>query len=125
MDSEIVLLLGAGIILLWGIAHILPTRAVLAGFGDLTSDNRKILTMEWVAEGLLMIFLGVLTAVLTLATPAGDGTALLVIRIIGGMLLVLAGWTALTGSRTSIAPIRMCPFVKTAAAVLLFAGTVI
>jgi hypothetical protein len=30
------------------------------------------------------------------------------------VLFVFASWTALTGARKSIVPIKLCPFVKTA-----------
>jgi hypothetical protein len=41
------------------------------------------------------------------------------------MLLVLAALTALTGARTSALPIKLCPVVKTLAAVLLLLGSAI
>jgi len=41
------------------------------------------------------------------------------------MLLVMGGLMALTGARTTIVPIKICPFVKTAVAVLLFLGSVL
>lgn len=50
---------------------------------------------------------------------------LVVIRAYAIMLLVLAGLSAMTGARTSVLPMKICPFVKTACAVLLFAGTAI
>lgn len=52
--------IGSAVVVVWGIAHIIPTRTVVAGFGELTADNRRIITMEWVAEGLALIFIGVL-----------------------------------------------------------------
>jgi hypothetical protein len=42
----------------WGAAHI-PTGRIVAGFGTLSTDNRLILTMEWVAEGFTLVLLGV------------------------------------------------------------------
>jgi len=35
----------------WGVAHLVPTRKVAAGFGPISEDNRHIITMEWIAEG--------------------------------------------------------------------------
>ena len=52
------LYLGATILIVWGIAHIIPTRNVVAGFGPLSEDNRINITMEWVAEGLALAFVG-------------------------------------------------------------------
>ena len=44
-------LVAAGIVFVWGVSHIIPTKQVVAGFGDIGRDNRRIITMEWVAEG--------------------------------------------------------------------------
>jgi len=52
MINAILLYVGAGLITLWGIAHIAPTKAVVNGFGQIFQDNRRIITMEWIAEGL-------------------------------------------------------------------------
>jgi hypothetical protein len=35
-----------------------PTRAVAAGFEPVSLDNRRILVMEWIAEGVTLIFIG-------------------------------------------------------------------
>ena len=39
---------------LWGIAHVVPTRQVLKGFGPISLDNRRIILQEWLAEGFTM-----------------------------------------------------------------------
>jgi hypothetical protein len=43
--------LASGVLIGWGAAHLAPTRAVALSFGDITPDNRRILIMEWIAEG--------------------------------------------------------------------------
>jgi len=48
---------GAGVIFLWGVGHLMPTRGVVLGFGDLSPDNTRIITMEWMAEGLTFVSL--------------------------------------------------------------------
>ena len=50
--------IGSAIIILWGIAHIMPVRSVVKGFGSISTDNKRIITMEWIAEGLILIFIG-------------------------------------------------------------------
>jgi hypothetical protein len=40
---------------LWGVAHLFATRGVVAGFGELTAGNRRIITMEWIVEGVALI----------------------------------------------------------------------
>ncbi len=119
------LYLGGAIVLAWGIAHIAPTSAVVKSFGPLSSDSRRIITMEWVAEGLALAFLGVLVIVIAFASGTGDATALLVYRLSAGALLVFALWTLIAGFRTSVLPIRLCPAVLTAAAILIVIGSTV
>lgn len=122
VTSTVLLAVGSAIPILWGFAHIIPTKAVVAGFGQLSADNRRILTMEWVAEGLALVFLGALPGLMLLLGPTQPG-AVLAIRAAAVMLLVMAAWTALTGARTSVVPIKLCPVVKTLAALCLLAGS--
>jgi hypothetical protein len=123
MSGNILLYFGSLIIVVWGAAHIFPTKAVVAGYGALSDDNRRIITMEWVAEGLAMIFIGVLVALVTLTSGTHNSTAVLVDRLAAAMLIVMAAWTSLTGAKTSITPIKICPIVKTIAAILLLVGS--
>jgi hypothetical protein len=113
------------VIIVWGIAHIIPTRNVVAGFGALSPDNRQIITMEWVAEGLALTFIGLLALSVTWSEGIESSGAEFVYRACAIMLGVMAGWTAMTGAKTSILPIKLCPFVKTGAAVLLLVGSVV
>jgi hypothetical protein len=45
MLNTTLLYLGAAVLVLWGVAHIIPTRNVVAGFGALSDDNRINITM--------------------------------------------------------------------------------
>ncbi len=121
----ILIYIGSVVIMAWGIAHIAPTRSVVRGFEPLSADNRRIITMEWVAEGLTLIFIGGLVLVVTLAKEADDGAAIIVSRASAIMLLIMAAWSSLTGARTSILPMKMCPFVKSAVALLFLIGSLI
>jgi len=103
----------------WGAAHLAPTRAVAASFGEITPDNRRILIMEWVAEGVTHISLGVLIILITAVEGAGDPATQLADRFVAAVLLVLAALTAATGSRTPVVWFRICPFVLSGAAALL------
>jgi hypothetical protein len=125
MTSEVSVYAGSVIIIVWGIAHLVPVRQVVAGFGAISDDNRKIIMMEWTAEGLFLIFTGLLALLAIYAGGPDNPVSLLVIRALAIMLVVLAGLTAMTGARTSIVPMKICPFVKTVCAVLLIEGTAI
>lgn len=116
--------IGSIIIIGWGIAHIAPTKNVVRGFEPLSADNRRIITMEWVAEGLTLIFIGGLVLVLTLAKGPNDGAVIIAYRVSAIMLLIMAAWSSLTGARTSILPMKMCPFVKSIVALLFIIGSI-
>ena len=123
--AEFLLYAGSIIITIWGIAHIVPIKPVVKGFGAISDDSKKIITMEWVAEGLALCFIGLLTLFVTILGEADNPVSLIVYRACGGMLLAMALWTSLTGARTSIIPIKICPFVKTVVAILFLVGSII
>jgi ABC-type polysaccharide/polyol phosphate export permease len=114
----------SAILLAWGTAHLAPTRAVVASFGAISDDNRRILVMEWMAEGITHVAIGRLVILATAIAGAGDPTIQLVYVVSAGVLVVLAGLTAVTGSRTPVIWFRVCPFVLTAAGALLVAASV-
>jgi len=125
MASDVLAYLGASVIAAWGIAHIAPTRGVVAGFGAISDDNRRIILMEWAAEGLTLAFIGLLVLLITALHGSEDSVSRTVYRVSAAMLLVMALWTLLTGARTSIVPIKICPAVKTAAATLFLIASVL
>jgi len=51
--------------------------------------------MEWVAEGLTLIFIGGLVMVITLAKGTNDGAAIIVYRASAIMLIIMAAWSSL------------------------------
>ena len=122
---QIVLLyLGAALTALWGISHLIPTRGVVAGFGEISDDNRHIITMEWIVEGVSLIFIGVLVAVVTaIDAEAEVSTAVYIVSAVG--LLVLAFVALLTGFKVSFLPFKLCPVILTVSAVLVLAGAIL
>lgn len=122
MTLNILLYIGSILIIVWGIGHIVPTKNVVNGFGDLSEDNRRIITMEWIAEGLTLIFIGMLALFITYFGGSGDQLSVYIYGLSASMLLALAVLSAFTGARTSILPMKMCPFVKTSVAVLFVLG---
>ena len=125
MVNEVLLYIGSAIIIVWGIAHIAPTKAIVKGFGEISEDNRRIITMEWIAEGLALVFIGLLVLLITALYEYSDPVSVLVYRVSEGMLIVMAGLTALTGGRTSIVPIKICPIVLSIVAILFILGSVL
>jgi hypothetical protein len=121
---EIFIYIGGTIITLWGVAHLIPTKGIVAGFGQLSKDNRLVITMDWLAEGFTLIFIGILSLLVVSVAAPGDKIATTVYLALAGMLVALAGLSLFTGFRTSVVPIKVCPFVKLTVALLFLLGIV-
>ena len=119
MNAEF-LYIGSALIFLWGVAHIFPTKSVVAGFGALSEDNKRIIIMEWVGEGLALCFLGVLVFAVTISTDTPSSVAVLVIRLAAAMSFIMGVWTFIIGFKTSVIPIKICPLILTGVALLFF-----
>ena len=109
----------------WGIAHLVPTRKVINGFGQLSIDNKRIITMEWIAEGLTLCFIGLLALSVAVSGQYRDQVAVIVYWALSAMLLIMATLTSLTGARTSVVFFKICPVVKGFCALLLILGTLL
>ena len=125
MIANVLLYIGSIITIGWGIAHIIPAKAVAKGFGAISEENKKIIIMEWVAEGLTLCFIGVLVLLTNILGGMTNELSRVVFRISAGMLVVMAVWTALTGARTSNIPTKICPFILTAVAVTYVVSSLI
>ncbi len=123
MSGAVLAYVAAAMLIAWGAAHLAPTRVVAASFGDISLDSRRILVMEWMAEGLTHVFLGVLVILITALQGADEPATQLVYRVTAGVLVLVAGLTASTGARTSVVWFRICPFVLSGAAVLLLGAS--
>jgi hypothetical protein len=121
--SYVLVCIGSVGIFLWGIGHLIPTRSVVAGFGSVSEDNKRIITMEWIAEGLTLCFLGFLVLLVTLFAGPRNLVSVIVYRAAAWMLVVMAVLTFVTGAKTSITPIKICPLVKSIVAILFFVGS--
>lgn len=123
-SSTVFAYLASAILIVWGSAHLVPTLAVAASFGEISADNRRILMMEWIAEGITHIWIGILVILATALEGVDDATVELVCVVAAGVLVVLALLTLFTGARTGVAWFRVCPVVLTSVAVLLVLAAV-
>jgi hypothetical protein len=121
MLSQILLYLGSALPLVWGTSHLFATRSVVKGFGDISLDNRRIITMEWIVEGVALIFIGVLTASVTYADRTGV-VSTVVYWLSFGVLNTLSVVSLFTGFRISFLPFKLCPFLFTTASILIILG---
>ena len=115
---------GSGLTVLWGIAHLIPTRSVARRFGDISADNRRIVNMEWIAEGIMLIFAGLLVISVTAMDPSsGISTVVYFLSVL--TLLAMAMVSLFTGYRVDFLPFRLCPVILTLSAGLITAGWII
>ena len=121
MNAIFLLYLAALLTTAWGVAHLFPTKNVVEGFGDISLDNQRIITMEWINEGATLVFIGVLTAAVTLVDPASL-VAHTVYWLVIGMLVVLSIISLFTGFKVNFLPYRLCPIIFTGSAILIFLG---
>jgi hypothetical protein len=120
--NQVLLYTGGGLTLFWGAAHLYPTTKVVHGFGGISRDNRLIITMEWIAEAILLIFAGVLVLLMTARFGATNAASQTTAAATATMLLVLAGVSAATGGRVDFIMYRLCVPIFTLSAVLILAG---
>ena len=106
---------------LWGVAHLFATKGVVVGFGDITTDNRRIISMEWIVEGVALLSTAAFVAAATAIQPeAPVSSAVYAVAI--GTLVVLAVVSLFTGFRIAFLPFRLCPFIFGASAALIAWG---
>jgi hypothetical protein len=123
LAGHALLYVAALVVSVWGLAHLVPTRAVVASFGAISLDNRRVLAMEWIAEAVAMLFVGVLVAAVTLLDPGSGAVAQLVYRMSAAALAAIGVLTAVTGARTSVIWFKACPLVMSLAITLILVGS--
>ena len=119
--SQILLYVAAGLTCLWGIAHLFATSGAVAGFGDISTDNRRVITMEWIVEGVALISIAAFVAVTAAIEPHARLSSV-VFAVAIGTLLALAVVSIFTGFRIAFLPYRLCPFIFGLSAVLIAVG---
>ena len=121
MTGLILIIMGAAITIIWGVAHLFPTKSVVKGFGDITADNKNIITMEWIVEGVSLIFIGIIVLGVSFI-DATSNVAAFVYLFSAGVLIVLAIVSLLTGFKVNFLPFKLCPVLFTTSAILILAG---
>ncbi|MBW2468646.1 MAG: hypothetical protein JRE72_05330 [Deltaproteobacteria bacterium] len=124
MLDQVLLYAGSAFIAFWGIAHLFPTRSVVAGFGDISVDNKRIITMEWIVEGVALIFIGSINAIVT-AIDHTSSISLAIYFSSAVVLVALALVSFFTGFKISFLPYKLCPVIFLTSAVLLILGALL
>ena len=118
---EVLVYVAAALTAVWGVAHLFATRGVVAGFGELTADNRRIITMEWIVEGVALVSTAAFVTGVT-AVDSGAAVSAAVYAVAIATLLALALVSLFTGFSVAFLPFRLCPVIFTVSAVLIALG---
>jgi hypothetical protein len=117
--------IAGAIVALWGVAHAVPTRQVLAGFEPITTDNRRVIVQEWLAEAFTMWGIAAMVIAVTAAGGSDASARDWVYRLAAALLVALGALTALTGARTPVIWFKICPVLLASSAGLLLAASLL
>lgn len=122
--NQILLYFGSALTIIWGVAHLFPTKSVVNNFGDISIDNKRIITMEWIIEGVFLIFIGVLCAGITyLNHPTMISDYVFILST--AFLFILAIISLYTGFRVDFLPYKLCPLIFSLSAILIIMGALV
>jgi hypothetical protein len=80
--------------------------------------------MEWIIEGIALIFLGILVAAVTAIEPR-NSTSKAVYITASSCLISLAIVSLFTGFRISLLPFKLCPVIFSLSAMLITLGWIL
>ena len=121
MINHVLLYSGSFLPFFWGASHLFPTRGVVKGFGEISVDNKRIITMEWIIEGIALIFIGIVVASVTYI----DYTNMIsrtIYWISFLMLNTLSVISFFTGFKINFLPFKLCPVIFTSSSILILLG---
>lgn len=124
MLNKILLFIGAALPIIWGIAHIFPTKSIVKGFGDISMDNKRIITMEWIIEGVALIFIGVVIASVTYFDYT-NAVSQLIYTITFLFLNILSVVSIMTGFKINFFAFKLCPVFFTGSSIMILLGNII
>ena len=124
MVNQALLYSGSVLLTFWGVSHLIPTKSVVKRFGDISSDNERIITMEWIIEGVSLIFIAVIVSSVTYIDYTGE-ISRKIYWICFVMLNVLSVISLLTGFKVGFPPFRLCPVIFTTTSILIFLASYI
>lgn len=123
MANIILIIIGAVLTMVWGISHLIPTKNVVKDFGEITKDNKNIITMEWIIEGFTLIFIGLLVIIIAFLGGVENSVSQYVFLISSTMLFTLAILSLFTGFKVNFIPFKLCPLIFTVSGILILLGT--
>ena len=117
------LIISGGLLsIIWGISHISAVSSIVKGFGDITIDNKRVLLMEWINEGLTLIFIGSLSIIVTIFKSETDKAIKSVYITTSIMLYSMAVLSLFTGFNIDFIPYKLCPVIFSISGTLILQG---
>jgi hypothetical protein len=123
--NTILISIGGLSVVLWGIIHFFPTKKVVGGFGDISTDNKRIVFMEWINEGVTLVFIGVLVLIISYLGDASHYISKLVYVSSSGMLFVMSVISIFTGFKIYHWAFRLCPVIFSVSGLLILIGSLL
>jgi len=114
--------LGGLLSIIWGIAHLFPTGNVVKGFGNISPDNINLIKMEWINESLTLIFIGLLTIVITIISNNEFRMVKAVYLVTFLMLEAMSILSVFTGFKIDFLPFKLCPLIFTISGLFILQG---
>jgi len=114
------IILGGLLTVVWGMAHIIRTRSVTKEFNDRYVDNIQTITIEWIVEGLTLVFLGVM--IIAITNNVNNTVAKIVYLLSSVLLFTIAILSPFTGFWTEFLPYKLCPTIFAVSALLIAQG---
>ena len=121
MINLVLLYAGVALPLIWGIAHLFPTRNVVAGFGDISLDNKRIITMEWINEAAALVFISAIVFAVTLidhTSPVSQAVYWLSFVALNTLSVI----SLTTAFKINFLPYKLCPVFFTSSSILILLG---
>ena len=121
MVNQVLLYLSSFFLIFWGVVHLFPTKSIVKRFGDISLDNRRLITMEWIIEGVSLIFIAAIVSAVTYI----DYTSVIsktIYWISFVMLNTLSLVSLFTGFKVSFLPFKLCPVIFTTSSILILLG---
>ena len=112
------------LLLSWGIAHLFPVKSVVKSFGNISKDNMRILTMEWINEGITLIFIATIVATLTALDYQNMISITIYVQCII-VLNILSIVSFFTAFKVHALPYKLCPVIFTGSSILILMGIIL
>ena len=125
MVRKLLVVVGACLSIVWGIAHVFPTANVIKDFGDISADNKQILLMEWLNESLTLNFIGILVLIVVFLENRNTKLEKSVLSLSAIMLFSMAILSLFTGFKINFLPYKLCPFIFSLSGVFILQGVFI